>query len=130
MREPTIPESLKAAAKDAASITASSPYFKGNRIPQAKWDKEHIRSATTKLTVPEMERFKGICKRKGTTPYAVMRYMIWLFMIQYEWHERHNLLPPELPTEGEKPCNPKPTIRPLPNSFRQSQTPPPPSSTK
>lgn len=73
-------ETAAAAARSAARHPAI------NRERQARWDRRHIRSVCTKLSVEEMAELRAICRRLRTTPYAITRYMLLLFIKEY-WRE-------------------------------------------
>jgi hypothetical protein len=49
------------------------------RLRQERWDKEHMKTASCRLTAAENARFKKCCKAAGATRYAVIRYMISVF---------------------------------------------------
>ena len=63
------------AAKDAA---ASPEAVKGSR--QARWDRDHMRTASCRLTVAEMTRLRKITERSGITVYGLIRYMLLAFI--------------------------------------------------
>ena len=78
----TVPkqESCHSNWREPAQVAALTAVRVPSRVRQAKWDAKHIRSASTRLTIAEHERFKACCKRLGVTRYQVIRYMITLFM--------------------------------------------------
>jgi hypothetical protein len=43
---------------------------------QAKWDREHLRTVTTKMTRRKYEIFKRDCEAERTTPYALLGRLI------------------------------------------------------
>ena len=47
---------------------------------QARWDAEHLRTATTKLTVEEYERLRGMCAAQGTTVYELLGKLVRAWM--------------------------------------------------
>lgn len=49
---------------------------KYDRKSQAKWDKVHLRTVSTKLSKGEYESFYDFCMLHGETPYSVVRRMI------------------------------------------------------
>ena len=54
--------------------------YRIDRTRQAQWDAEHIRTASTRLKVEEMEKLKEECRAQGTTVYGLLRYMIAVYM--------------------------------------------------
>lgn len=50
-----------------------------DRLRQERWDREHMKTASCRLTAAENARFKRCCKAAGATRYAVIRYMISVF---------------------------------------------------
>ena len=50
------------------------------RERQAKWDAEHLRTATTKLTVEEYERLREMCAAQGTTVYEILGKLVRAWM--------------------------------------------------
>ena len=58
------------------------------RNRQARWDKAHMRTCTTKMTRAEYETFRRQCAATGTTPYGLLLRLI------RQW--QHSLLPPDL----------------------------------
>ena len=71
-------ETWRARAQDAALQAARE--YRIDRTRQAKWDAEHIRTASTRLRVEEMEKLKEECRAQGTTVYGLLRYMIAVYM--------------------------------------------------
>lgn len=49
---------------------------KFERKPQAKWDKKHLRTVSTKLNKEEYCEFVDICYRVNDTPYGVLQRYI------------------------------------------------------
>lgn len=49
---------------------------KYDRVSQAKWDKQHLRTVSTKLSKGEFETFYDFCMLHGETPYSIVRRMI------------------------------------------------------
>lgn len=49
---------------------------KFERGAQAKWDKVHLRTVSTKLSKSDYAAFYDFCMLHGETPYSVMRRMI------------------------------------------------------
>lgn len=39
----------------------------------AAWDREHLRTITTKLTTPQAQRLRVLCMLEGTSPYRLMQ---------------------------------------------------------
>lgn len=66
--------------KEAAQVATLCALRAPSRARQQRWDAKHIRTASTRLTIEENNRFKAACKRKGVTRYQVLRYMISLFV--------------------------------------------------
>lgn len=71
-------ETWRASAQDAALEAARA--WKLNRSRQARWDSDHIRTASCRLRVEEMERLKEECRAQGITVYGLLRYMISVYM--------------------------------------------------
>ena len=78
----TVPtqETCKETWRGAAQVAALCAVRAPARAKQQRWDREHIKTASCRLTAEEMERFKRACKRQGVTRYQVIRYMITLFL--------------------------------------------------
>ena len=53
---------------------------------QARWDKTHIKSASTRLPTDIEKVFRRICFKNGVTRYRVINYMIrtWIEMMEME----------------------------------------------
>lgn len=45
----------------------------GRRDRRDRWDREEMRTATTKVRREIYEVFRALCKERKTTPYAVLR---------------------------------------------------------
>ena len=60
---------------DAADANAfKMPDFSGmDRSRQAKWDRLHMRTVSTKLRKEEYEELMDYCIRRGTKPYTLLR---------------------------------------------------------
>lgn len=71
-------ETWRADAQDAALKAARA--WKLNRSRQARWDAEHICTASCRLRVEEMERLKAECRAQGTTVYGLLRYMVTVYL--------------------------------------------------
>lgn len=78
----TVPsqETWRAEAQEAALEAARA--WKLDRSRQARWDAEHVRTASCRLRVEEMERLKAECRAQGTTVYGLLRYMIAAYLAQ------------------------------------------------
>lgn len=76
----TVPqqETWRASAQDAALEAARA--WKLDRSRQARWDAEHICTASCRLRVEEMERLKSECRAQGITVYGLIRYMISVYL--------------------------------------------------
>ena len=68
----------RAEAQEAALAAAEVESFR--RCRQARWDASHIKTASCRLKVEEMEKLKEQCKRQGTTVYGLIRYMIAVYL--------------------------------------------------
>lgn len=55
---------------------------------QQRWNRKNIRTASCKLSIPEMEQFRRCCDRRGITRYEALRYMIAVFMAECKRQER------------------------------------------
>lgn len=71
-------ETWRAPAQDAALEAARA--WKLDRKRQARWDKNHICTASCRLRVEEMERLKAECRAQGITVYGLLRYMISVYL--------------------------------------------------
>lgn len=49
---------------------------KRDRKAQAKWDRQHLRTVSTKLDRATYEELKAVCDRWNMTPYAVLRRLL------------------------------------------------------
>ena len=49
---------------------------KKGRSRQARWDRKHIKTASCRLTIEEMEELRRACADRGTTIYSAIRRMI------------------------------------------------------
>ena len=47
-----------------------------SELARRRWDAEHLRTASTRLTVDEARRFKLFCENHDTTRYEVLRLMV------------------------------------------------------
>lgn len=56
---------------------------------QSRWDKAHMRTASTRLKKEEYETLRRLCRECKITPYALMGYMIrtWIACMEYEKRE-------------------------------------------
>ena len=52
------------------------------RERQARWDKENICSASTRLPPETYENFRLLCALQGTTAYAVIKRLILAWMAE------------------------------------------------
>ena len=66
--------------KDAEAAARSAATSRIRHSRQARWQENHIRTASCKLSVEESEEFTERCREQGTTRYAVIRYMIRTYM--------------------------------------------------
>lgn len=71
-------ETWRAAAQDAALEAARA--WTLDRTRQARWDADHIRTASCRLRVEEMERLKAECRAQGITVYGLLRYIISVYL--------------------------------------------------
>lgn len=71
-------DSWRTDAQDAALEAARA--WKLDRSRQARWDADHIRTASCRLRVEEMERLKAECRAQGTTVYGLLRYMVTVYL--------------------------------------------------
>lgn len=69
----------ESAAFSAARAAAAEPSEAG-RTRQARWDRDHMRTASCRLTVAEMNRLRAITDRAGISVYSLIRYMLLAFM--------------------------------------------------
>ena len=60
-------------------MTAGRAY-RIDRTRQNRWDREHIRTASCRISVEEMAALKEECRKQGTTVYGLLRYMITLYL--------------------------------------------------
>lgn len=51
---------------------------------QARWDREHIRTASTRLEIKDAARLKAACAAAGVSMYQLIRYMILVFLAGWE----------------------------------------------
>lgn len=72
----------KIRAFDSATEAAAAPAGKLNRTRQARWDADHMRTASCRLTVDEMDRLRAATKADGVTIYGLLRYMISVYLRQ------------------------------------------------
>ena len=77
----------KAPAQDAALAVARG--YPLNRDRQARWDTEHIRTASCRLTVQENAEFISECRALGVTRYAFIRYCILSFLADRRRHRAY-----------------------------------------
>ena len=56
---------------------------------QSRWDKAHMRTASTRLKKEEYEILRRLCRECKITPYALMGYMLrtWIACMEYEKRE-------------------------------------------
>lgn len=47
------------------------------RAAQARWDKEHLRTVTTKLSKEDYAIFRDKCMLYGHTPYSMTKQLIY-----------------------------------------------------
>lgn len=74
-------EQWERAAKIVATSQALVPprYLRRRRAPrtrQARWDAEHMQTASTRLTAAEMDRLKALCRRYHVTRHTLIRSML------------------------------------------------------
>lgn len=76
----TVPqqETWRAEAQEAALEAARA--WRLDRSRQARWDAEHICTASCRLRKEEMERLKEECRAQGTTVYGLLRYMLTVYL--------------------------------------------------
>lgn len=46
------------------------------RERQARWDSEHMKTVSTRLTVEEYRAFRTLCRQERRTMYSVLRVLI------------------------------------------------------
>lgn len=84
---PLDPGEWKAPAQDAA--LAVSRRYPLQRDRQARWDAEHIITASCRLTVPEYQEFRHECRSLGVTMYSFIRYCIISFLADRRRHRAY-----------------------------------------
>lgn len=84
---PLDPREWKAPAQDAALAVARGYPLQRNR--QARWDAEHIITASCRLTVPEYQEFRHECRSLGITMYSFIRYCILSFLADRRRHRAY-----------------------------------------
>lgn len=52
------------------------------RERQARWDLEHLRTASTKMIPEEYRMFRALCAARKTTAYTVLRTMARRWMME------------------------------------------------
>ena len=60
------------------------------RERQAKWDANHLRTASTKLTIAEYQLLQEACSVDGHSVYSLLGWMIREYLTEYkEQKEQH-----------------------------------------
>ena len=77
----------KAPAQDAALAVARG--YPLNRDRQARWDAEHIKTASCRLSIAEYEEFTKECNHLKTTRYAFIRYCHLSFLADRRRHRAY-----------------------------------------
>ena len=74
-----------AAAYQAAALAAGVLDDAPEKVRrQARWDREHIRTASTRLEIKDAARLKAACAAAGVSMYQLIRYMILVFLAGWE----------------------------------------------
>lgn len=55
---------------------------------QARWDREHIRTASTRLELKDAARLREACEAAGCSVYQLLRYMILTFLAAWDADQR------------------------------------------
>lgn len=84
---PFNPRIWKGPAQDAALEIARG--YPLNRDRQARWDAEHIRSASCRLSIQEYADFTAECRSLGITRYAFIRFCILAFLADRRRHRAY-----------------------------------------
>lgn len=66
--------------KGPAQVAALTALREPKYARQERWAKEHMITASCRLTKQENAAFRAACKRLGVTRYQVIRHMIAVFM--------------------------------------------------
>ena len=66
--------------KNLATLVACQTAREREQTRQARWDAAHIVTVSCKIRREEMAELRRICRQCGTTPYAVVRYMLMVFL--------------------------------------------------
>lgn len=67
--------------KDPAQVAALTALREPKYARQERWAKEHMITASCRLTKEENAAFRAACRRLGVTRYQVIRFMIAVFMM-------------------------------------------------
>lgn len=73
---PLFSDGLKVSSMNEKGVKRMDTMPKFERGAQAKWDKVHLRTVSTKLSKSDYAAFYDLCMLHGETPYSVMRRMI------------------------------------------------------
>lgn len=72
-------------AMQAAALAAQNPALLRR---QARWDREHIRTASTRLELKDAARLREACEAAGCSIYQLLRYMILTFLAAWDADQR------------------------------------------
>lgn len=64
-----------------------------NRDRQARWDKNGLKTVSTKLPRAQAEEFEALCESEGTTKYAVLRNFVVLYAARLRMRKRKEVPP-------------------------------------
>ena len=74
-------ESCSREWREPAQVAALTALREPKYARQERWAREHMITASCRLTKQENAAFRAACKRLGVTRYQVLRYMIAVFML-------------------------------------------------
>lgn len=72
-------------AVEAAALMRKNPALLRK---QARWDREHIRTASTRLELKDAARLREACEAAGCSKYQLLRYMILTFLAAWDADQR------------------------------------------
>lgn len=72
-------------AVEAAALMCKNPALLRK---QARWDREHIRTASTRLELKDAARLREACEAAGCSKYQLLRYMILTFLAAWDAGQR------------------------------------------
>ena len=62
------------------------------REAQAKWDKQHLRTVSTRVTVEQNREIVEFCRRRHTTRYRMVKRAIAQYMVSMEGDSMEGVL--------------------------------------